>query len=319
MSFDVLSLSERAYRGLLFAYPRTFRQQYGVEMAQVFRTHCRVTFQAAGAGGVLRLWPATLWDWAWTAAREQMSSLFNGRYDMSDTTALDRQLSDAVWLLAGGLKSGYSLAQCFEALATEAPTPTSSAFQGILAALQANQPIESALDAAYQAWPSPHLKRIIDTILGQRRTGGNLAIQIESLGNEIRAQAGSDEAMYPAMRRQAYQLGRPLPDYARPKMAWDTPAPLPDAENTTICDQDGMPIASADYLYPEAKIFVLVSGAPRWQAWIKAWEGCGQTDHPSLRLEALGYRTLVVSQQAAEAGIQEVAAYVREAFPDLAG
>lgn len=76
MALDVLALSERIYRRLLLAYPHTFRQEYGAEMTQVFRTHCQITYREAGAGGVLRLWPPMVWDWVWTAAREQMSSLF---------------------------------------------------------------------------------------------------------------------------------------------------------------------------------------------------------------------------------------------------
>ncbi len=319
MALDLLSLSNRVYRRLLLAYPPTFRQQYGVEMAQVFRTHCRIAFQMAGVGGVLRLWLPTLLDWVWTAARERLASLFSGRYDMNDTTLLDRQLSDAVWLLVGGLRSGYSLPQCLEALAVETPAPASQVFGCIVDALRSDQPIEKALDAAHRAWPSAHLKRIVDAILAHRRTGSNLAVQIEPLYEEIRAQAGSDEALYPAMRRQAYQLGRPLPDYARPRMTWDTPTPLPDVENTTVYDADGTPVASADYLYPQARIFVLVSGQPKWQAWIKGWEGRSQAEQPGQRIAALGYRTLVVPQQVADAGIQEVAAYAREVFPELLG
>jgi hypothetical protein len=277
-------------------------------MAQVFRTTCRITLTETGVGGVLRLWPPTLWDWAWTAARERLSSLFHGRYAMRDTTALDRQFSDTVWLIVGGLRSGYSLPQTFEVLATDAPEPTRRIFQRIVDALQDEQPIEKVLDAAHQQWPSPHLKRIIQTILNHRKTGGNLATQIDALYGEIREQAGSDEAMYPAMREQAYQLGRPLPDYARPKTTWDTPPPLPDAENTTVYDVDGTPVATADYVYHDARIFVLVAGETRWQTWIKTAPG---------RLGELGYRPLVVSRHLAEAGIHEVAAYVREAFPDI--
>ena len=71
-----LILSDRAYRLLLAAYPGEFRQRYGPEMAQVFRTCCRLTYRASGAGGVARLWLPTLWDWAWSALRERFSSLF---------------------------------------------------------------------------------------------------------------------------------------------------------------------------------------------------------------------------------------------------
>jgi hypothetical protein len=71
----VLVLSDRTYRVLLAAYPAEFRQRYGHEMAQVFRTCCRVSYDASGVRGVLRVWLLTLGDWAWSAARERFSSL----------------------------------------------------------------------------------------------------------------------------------------------------------------------------------------------------------------------------------------------------
>jgi hypothetical protein len=71
-----LLISDRAYRKLLAAYPIKFRQRFGPEMAQVFRTCCRTAYNTAGAGGVVRLWLPTLWDWAWSAAGERFSSLF---------------------------------------------------------------------------------------------------------------------------------------------------------------------------------------------------------------------------------------------------
>jgi hypothetical protein len=71
-----LILSDRAYRILLAVYPAKFRQRYGPEMAQVFRTCCRAAYDSSGASGVLGLWLPTLWDWAWSAVGEWFSSLF---------------------------------------------------------------------------------------------------------------------------------------------------------------------------------------------------------------------------------------------------
>jgi hypothetical protein len=71
-----LAISDRAYRILLAAYPAEFRQRYGPEMAQVFRTCCRESYDSSGASAVLHLWLPTLWDWAWSVASERFSSLF---------------------------------------------------------------------------------------------------------------------------------------------------------------------------------------------------------------------------------------------------
>jgi len=71
----LLLLSDRAYRLLLAVYPAEFRQRYGPEMAQVFRTCCRASYNSSGATAVLRLWLPTLWDWACSAVGERFASL----------------------------------------------------------------------------------------------------------------------------------------------------------------------------------------------------------------------------------------------------
>jgi len=71
----VVALSAWAYRLLLWAYPATFRRRYGADMARVFRDLCRDTHRRAGAGGVLRLWPAALGDLATGALGESLALL----------------------------------------------------------------------------------------------------------------------------------------------------------------------------------------------------------------------------------------------------
>lgn len=53
---DLCTLSDHVYRSLLIAYPATFRRRYGVEMAQVFRTCCRITYRSSGVGGIVKKW-----------------------------------------------------------------------------------------------------------------------------------------------------------------------------------------------------------------------------------------------------------------------
>jgi hypothetical protein len=74
----VVVLSEHLYRGLLRAYPAAFRRDYAAQMAQVFRSLCRDAYRRAGTAGVLRLWPAVLWDWLSTMIGEYRAT---GRED----------------------------------------------------------------------------------------------------------------------------------------------------------------------------------------------------------------------------------------------
>jgi Flp pilus assembly protein TadB len=210
----VLNLSDRVYRGLLAAYPASFRQRYGPEMAQVFRTCCRSTYLVSGKAGLLRLWLPTLWDWALTVAHERFSSIFR-RSSMNETTPFDRQLGDLVWSLATGLLAGYSLRQVIEAIATNAPEPTASAFKRLDADLKTGFSLDEGLANLKKSVPSEHLGKVIAVIQEQQKTGGNLALMLEPLSRELVEQAGSDGAFYPAMRQEAEALGAQVPERAR--------------------------------------------------------------------------------------------------------
>lgn len=214
MNSRAVLLSERLYRGLLSAYPASFRERFGVEMRQVFRSCCQQAYRSTGAMGLLWLWLFTLWDLALTAARERISSLFHRSSDMSDTLAFDRQLGDLVWTMTTALRAGYSLRQIFEQLAAVAPEPTASACRRLVDDLGKGLSLSEAFANLRETIHSPHLNEIVDTIQKQRQTGGNLANMLEPLGEEILKQAGSDPAFYDAMRELAESVQARLPERA---------------------------------------------------------------------------------------------------------
>lgn len=130
---------------------------------------------------------------------------------MSDTVSFERQLGDVVWLISQALRAGYSVRQCFEHLASLDVEPTSSVFKGLVADLQAGHSIDEAFVTLLEAWPSPHLKRIIDVMLEQRKTSGNLAFMLDPFTADILADVNTDGALYPEMRVLAGQIGAELP------------------------------------------------------------------------------------------------------------
>ena len=132
-----------------------------------------------------------------------------------DTTSLDRQLSDLVHMVVVGLRSGYSLRQCMEAVVHEAVEPAASACKSWVADLEAGCTYDEAFANLQKAWPSPYLAQIVDTIARHQQTGGNLAFQLKPLSDQIHQAVGSDGTLYPAMRHQAKQLRGPVPDRAR--------------------------------------------------------------------------------------------------------
>ena len=134
-----------------------------------------------------------------------------------DTTNLDRQRGDCVYVLTTALRAGYALRQCLEVMAQVAPEPTTSVFQGLLADLEAGCTYDEAFANAQKAWPSPYLAQIAETIVRHQETGGNLAQLLDPLSEQIYQAVGTDEAFYPEMRHLANAVRGSLPDRVREK------------------------------------------------------------------------------------------------------
>ena len=105
----VLVISDRVYSKLLAAYPAEFRQRYGAEMAQVFRTCCRQKYVSSGEAGVLRLWLPTLRDWAGSTIDEWFFSLFKS-FSMKNiyTWFKGSRLVTVLFFVAAGLIVPFS-------------------------------------------------------------------------------------------------------------------------------------------------------------------------------------------------------------------
>lgn len=67
-------VSERVYRALLVAYPRRFRDEYGMQMARAF-AGLRGEGRYRGVVGIFRLWLRVLPDLSQSALRERSGSL----------------------------------------------------------------------------------------------------------------------------------------------------------------------------------------------------------------------------------------------------
>lgn len=72
-----LTISQRAYRLLLTAYPTRFRREYGPQMALAFRDDVRFTLQTDGVTGLVWLWFLVLTDLAKTALAEHIWEVFH--------------------------------------------------------------------------------------------------------------------------------------------------------------------------------------------------------------------------------------------------
>ncbi len=84
----LLRVSDRIFQLVLAAYPSEFRRIYGKPMAQVFRDCCRDIYQQSGAGGVIVLWIAALYDIVVNALGEHISMLLHNFEKKSVVQAL---------------------------------------------------------------------------------------------------------------------------------------------------------------------------------------------------------------------------------------
>ena len=93
--------SERAYRSLLWAYPRGLRDGYGDEMARCFRDLCREELEDGGGGsGLAALWARTLPELVYTALKERSTMLARDAYRSVGNVALATALILLLPLLA---------------------------------------------------------------------------------------------------------------------------------------------------------------------------------------------------------------------------
>jgi Flp pilus assembly protein TadB len=187
----VLPFCDRLYRTLLLAYPAAFRRAYGEDMAQVFRDVCRDTVGNAGIWGLVCLWPVSLWDVLLHAAQEHLYQALR-RSENLDTKLFDQQLGSTVKSMTTLLRAGYSVLQAFDMIATQSPEPVSSTFKRVLDEIQAGKPAPDALADLKTRVNSPHLTQVVDTMLQQRQTGGNLADQLDPIASAISQAVGED-------------------------------------------------------------------------------------------------------------------------------
>src|SRR5262245_19994573 len=59
---NLTMVSLKIYQALLNTYPKTFRQEYGLQIVHVFEDCCLKAVRQKGMNGLIRLWAVTLLD-----------------------------------------------------------------------------------------------------------------------------------------------------------------------------------------------------------------------------------------------------------------
>jgi tight adherence protein B len=100
--------------------------------------------------------------------------------------AFDNQLSDTLNLWVNALRSGYSVLQGMEAIATELPKPVSAEFERVVQEVRLGLSVSQALDNMLRRVPSEDLDLVITAVNIQREVGGNLADILDIISFTIR-------------------------------------------------------------------------------------------------------------------------------------
>lgn len=96
------------------------------------------------------------------------------------------QMPEALQLVIGSLRSGFSLPQAFDAMLREAGEPLSTEFGRAMAETRLGMSLEDALDRLAARVQNPDLSWAVMAIRVQREVGGNLAEVLRSTVDTIR-------------------------------------------------------------------------------------------------------------------------------------
>jgi len=95
-------------------------------------------------------------------------------------------LSDAITLMANGLRSGYSILQAMDSVGNEMPDPIAEEFQRVVREVQLGVSTERAMNNMVRRIPSEDLDLMVIAINIQHEVGGNLAEILEVISYVIR-------------------------------------------------------------------------------------------------------------------------------------
>lgn len=98
----------------------------------------------------------------------------------------ESQLPDLLSLWVNSMRAGYSVMQALEAIAREAPSPTSDEIKRVVREVQLGIPLEKALEHMLERMPSEDLDLCFTAVNINREVGGNLSEVLETIGHTIR-------------------------------------------------------------------------------------------------------------------------------------
>ncbi|PFA67275.1 hypothetical protein CN378_10525 [Bacillus sp. AFS015802] len=100
--------------------------------------------------------------------------------------ALPLQLIDALGMMANSMRAGFSFMQVMQLVGKEMPSPIGPEFQRAVREAGLGIPLEKVFDDMIYSLPNKELEVVLEAIIAQRRSGGNLAELLETMEDTIR-------------------------------------------------------------------------------------------------------------------------------------
>ena len=113
------------------------------------------------------------WTWLWWRRKSRLSKF-------------EKQLSDALELMARALKSGHSLASGLNVVASEMPAPIATEFRTVYEEQNLGIPLDQALRNLLTRVPNMDLQFFVTAVVIQRQAGGDLAEILNKISYLVR-------------------------------------------------------------------------------------------------------------------------------------
>lgn len=105
------------------------------------------------------------------------------------------QLAEALGIIANGMRAGFSFMQAMKMVASEMADPLGAEFTRTLSELNLGVSFEEGFTSLLERIPSKELELVVNALLIQRTTGGNLSELLETMQETIRGRVRLKEEL----------------------------------------------------------------------------------------------------------------------------
>ncbi|MGR3765919.1 type II secretion system F family protein [Rossellomorea sp. NS-SX7] len=99
---------------------------------------------------------------------------------------LPSQLIDTLGMMANSMRAGFSFMQVMQLVGKEMPAPIGPEFEKAVRESGLGVPLETIFEGMVERLPSKELEVVLDAIIAQRKSGGNLTVLMETMEDTIR-------------------------------------------------------------------------------------------------------------------------------------